>query len=885
MTIKKYAGDKITGLSSDTKPTNVPEGATFYELDTGKVYRRYSSSWTEIENTKANNAFTTANLAYAQANAAYAVANSAGGGADTVARVTANEAYIQANTARNHANVAYGQANIALSTANAALPNVSNSVFSGNLTVSEAIYAKNIAVANGFIDLGPGSRPSYLEGRIYYDNVDKSLTVYNNDPNFVLPLGQKEFVKIWNDTGATLEKGKPVYATGFHASSHHHLTVDLADASDPTKFDVIGLVAANIANSDHGYVITRGWLGGIDTSGLTAAERFHLGYSAPGTLVTTSPEYPNYPFDIGYCVVSDATDGFLYIDRQSHTFERLRILQSARVDGDFFVEGDFTVLGTQTIVGVNGLSVGTQFIYIGAGDSISNANTYFTGSGLDDLEFRGHYEGVGTTNYYVKISATNPDKFSWSYLSDFSVLQSENVTIQLQTTQPLANGIGVYFNANTGHTLNDKWNASVTGVSTDFGFVGSHVDGPNGYTHAGLFRDATDGAFKFFRSYDPEVETTVDISNNTFNLANVEVNRITAAQVYEGSVRLSNNIDLSYGQANDAYTQANTGRTHANVSYAQANTARDHANAAFAAANSAGGADTVARTTANAAFIQANTARNQANDAYTRANSTTYTSNVVISVADNSNAALRITQTGTSEAIRVEDETNPDSTPFIVLATGNVGIQVALPNVPLQVSGQAFIYRNNAPTLSVVGAIAEFAHNSNSYTQLHIRNANTGKLASGDLVLTTETGTDTTEYVDLGINNSQFNSGDWTINGAGDAYLYTANGGLAIGVANTSKSIQFFTGGFLAANEDARIDPSGNLLIGRTTSTVGNGVKLDVNGAINASVILVNGADKINAAFTKANTVNVRSTAPLNIYVGTTAPTGNNVGDIWIDTN
>lgn len=44
----------------------------------------------------------------------------------------------------------------------------------------------------------------------------------------------------------------------------------------------------------------------------------------------------------------------------------------------------------------------------------------------------------------------------------------------------------------------------------------------------------------------------------------------------------------------------------------------------------------------------------------------------VISVTDNTNAALRVTQLGTGAAIRVEDEANPDSTPFIVDATGNV---------------------------------------------------------------------------------------------------------------------------------------------------------------------------------------------------------------------
>ncbi len=52
MTIQKYAGDKITGLSTDTKPTNVLDGATFYATDTkeifvkvGGVWGKWSSNW------------------------------------------------------------------------------------------------------------------------------------------------------------------------------------------------------------------------------------------------------------------------------------------------------------------------------------------------------------------------------------------------------------------------------------------------------------------------------------------------------------------------------------------------------------------------------------------------------------------------------------------------------------------------------------------------------------------------------------------------------------------------------------------------------------------------------------------------------------------------
>lgn len=69
----------------------------------------------------------------------------------------------------------------------------------------------------------------------------------------------------------------------------------------------------------------------------------------------------------------------------------------------------------------------------------------------------------------------------------------------------------------------------------------------------------------------------------------------------------------------------------------------------------------------------------------------TFTASQVISVTDNTNAALRITQLGTGEAIRVEDSTNPDSTPFVVDASGDVGIGTATMTSKLNVVGDVYV--------------------------------------------------------------------------------------------------------------------------------------------------------------------------------------------------
>jgi hypothetical protein len=52
-------------------------------------------------------------------------------------------------------------------------------------------------------------------------------------------------------------------------------------------------------------------------------------------------------------------------------------------------------------------------------------------------------------------------------------------------------------------------------------------------------------------------------------------------------------------------------------------------------------------------------------------------------------AALRVTQRGTGEAIRVEDSANPDASSFVVDAAGFVGIATATPGALLDVAGNS----------------------------------------------------------------------------------------------------------------------------------------------------------------------------------------------------
>lgn len=189
---------------------------------------------------------------------------------------------------------------------------------------------------------------------------------------------------------------------------------------------------------------------------------------------------------------------------------------------------------------------------------------------------------------------------------------------------------------------------------------------------------------------------------------------------------------------------------------------------------------------------------------------TSMTSNVVISVADDSNAALRITQTGTGDALRVEDAANPDATPFLIDASGNVGIGLALPTSPLHVIGIA-----NVTGEMIVGANINFD------------------------------ATNSTKITDPAANT------------------------ISIHTAQT---------------ERLRLDSSGNVLIGRTTSTVGQGVILDVAGGINASAVLVNGTPISSGPGGSGNVSIIADTANATRYITFEDATSGNTTSLNVST-
>jgi hypothetical protein len=146
-------------------------------------------------------------------------------------------------------------------------------------------------------------------------------------------------------------------------------------------------------------------------------------------------------------------------------------------------------------------------------------------------------------------------------------------------------------------------------------------------------------------------------------------------------------------------------------------------------------------------------------------------------------------------------------------------------------------------TTPLPNTIASFNSNVNYYTQVTLQNKSTGADATADFIVTADNGSDTVNYLDLGIINSGYDANTPTnslgnIVYAADSYIYaqgnTSNtnqsgGNLVIGTSTSGKNVKIFVGGVNSNAIMANISNTGMTVNGNVTASNYYGTSANVS--------------------------------------------------------
>jgi hypothetical protein len=151
-------------------------------------------------------------------------------------------------------------------------------------------------------------------GQMVWDAADGTVHLGFNGGTVVLPIGQKQIVKVFNEEFFQINAGQPVRITG---AQGQRVSVKLASAADAVSAShAIGLATTNISQRANGFVTIQGLVRGLSTAGFVEGDQLFVGTTA-GTLTKVRPPAPNHAVQIGFVTVASpgqSANGSIYVN-------------------------------------------------------------------------------------------------------------------------------------------------------------------------------------------------------------------------------------------------------------------------------------------------------------------------------------------------------------------------------------------------------------------------------------------------------------------------------------------------------------------------------------------------------------------------------------------
>ena len=276
-------------------------------------------------------------------------------------------------------------------------------------------------ISSSYLALSSSTEPTQRAGTIFYDNSNGLMRQWTEVTGVDIHLGQQTVLRVKNDSGATLAKGKIVHLTG-STNSDTPLVTTASYESDSVSADTLGVVMAEIAADATGYVLLNGLLTGpqLDLSAYSSGDMLYL--SSSGDFTNVAPQSPLHEVRIGQ-VTRATSNGAMFVRIQNgYEIDELHdVLISSKTEGDLLTWDNSTSVwkNTKSLTGSYSIN----------GD-ITASNAEFTNVVADKITAREyHTELVSASIMYESGSTKFGDSTGDNHQFSGSILLSGSQTV------------------------------------------------------------------------------------------------------------------------------------------------------------------------------------------------------------------------------------------------------------------------------------------------------------------------------------------------------------------------------------------------------------------------------------------------------------------------
>jgi hypothetical protein len=186
-----------------------------------------------------------------------------------------------------------------------------------NVTITGSLLLTSSAISQvNYIDFDTGSAtPTWKSGRVFFDNTEGALSVYNFEQDVTLQVGQENWTRVRNNTGTTITNGTVVRLSGSQGDVPTIEKAQSIPVSGAVNLfnQILGVATHDIENNSNGFVTTQGLVRGLNTNAYTEGSTLFVSQSA-GLLTNIPPSAPYEIIPVGICVKQGpGGSGILYV--------------------------------------------------------------------------------------------------------------------------------------------------------------------------------------------------------------------------------------------------------------------------------------------------------------------------------------------------------------------------------------------------------------------------------------------------------------------------------------------------------------------------------------------------------------------------------------------